>query len=510
MSRKYVLAIDQSTQGTKAILFDAQKKLICRSDLLHKQYVNEEGWVSHDLNEIYRNTIQVVKLLMEKATISEADIACIGISNQRETSAAWNRRTGEPLAPAIVWQCARAQGICERIRQNVIVSQNREKGYNGGVVEIIRQKTGLLLSPYFPAAKFAWLQENVEAVRRAKREGELCFGTIDTWLLFQLTRGEVYATDYSNASRTQLFNLHTLEWDNEICTWFGIDKESLPQVCDSSYFYGSTDLEGWFGEPIPICGVIGDSQGALFGQGCVKKGMVKATYGTGSSVMMYAGEKPIQSDLGLVTSLAWSIDGKAGYVLEGNINYTGAVITWLKDDVNLITSAQETEGLAGEANRNDTAYLVPAFSGLGAPYWKSDARAVLCGMSRTTGRKEIVKAALESIAYQITDIVEMMKTENGGVLDTLCVDGGPTNNAYLMQFQSDILNSLVRRADCEESSALGAAMLAGLAHGIYREEDLFTETPKRQFYPQMEKTERENRYLGWKDAVRMLSFMNAG
>lgn len=501
MNKKYVLAIDQSTQGTKAILFNGTGELVCRSDLLHKQYINEKGWVSHDLKEIYGNTVQAVKSVVEKAQIHKDEIACIGISNQRETSAAWNRKTGEPLAPAIVWQCARAESVCERVRQNAVIIHD---GENMDVAGIIRQKTGLMLSPYFPAAKYAWMRENVETVRQAEKQGELCFGTIDTWLLFRLTKGTVYATDYSNASRTQLFNIHTLEWDPEICTWFGIDKETLPQVCDSSYLYGSTDLEGWFGEPVPICGVIGDSQGALFGQGCVKKGMVKATYGTGSSVMMYTGETPVQSELGLVTSLAWGINGKVGYVLEGNINYTGAVITWLKDDMQLISTAQETKELAEQANQSDMTYLVPAFSGLGAPYWKSDARAVLCGMSRTTGKREIVKAALESIAYQIADIAKMMEAENGGRLETLCVDGGPTNNAYLMQFQSDILGISVKLPVCEESSALGAAMLAGLAQGIYQENTLFSTTVRRQFACLMEKTERENRYLGWKNAVNML------
>ena len=498
MNKKYVLAIDQSTQGTKAILFNHCGELVCRSDLLHRQYISEKGWVSHDLNEIYDNTVQVVKNVIEKEHICKNEIACIGISNQRETSAAWNRKNGEPLAPAVVWQCARAESVCDRIRQNTVAGHNN-------VAEMIRQKTGMKLSPYFPAAKYAWLQENVEAVRQARKACELCFGTIDTWLLYRLTKGTVYATDYSNASRTQLFNIHTLEWDKEICTWFDIDIRTLPQVCDSSYLYGSTDLEGWFEEPVPICGVIGDSQGALFGQGCVKKGMVKATYGTGSSVMMYAGEAPVQSDLGLVTSLAWGINKKVGYVLEGNIHYTGAVVTWLKDDMQLISSAQETEGLAKQANQKDTAYLVPAFSGLGAPYWKPDAKAVLCGMSRTTGKREIVKAALESIAYQITDVAEMMKVENGGVLEALCVDGGPTGNAYLMQFQSDMLGIPVRLPVCEESSALGAALLAGMAHGIYQEASLFSDDVCRRYEPKMEKAERENRYLGWKNAVGMIS-----
>lgn len=504
MSKKYVLAIDQSTQGTKAILFDEKRELICRSDILHKQLINEKGWISHDLNEIYHNTIQVVKNLVEKAQIKKEEIVCLGISNQRETSAAWNRRTGMALAPAIVWQCSRAEAVCERVRQLDVSCQSRETGEKRGVSELIRQKTGIYLSPYFPAAKYAWMMENVEAVKQAGKNKELCLGTIDTWLLFKLTGGSVYATDYSNASRTQLFNIHTLQWDKEICAWFGIDSTILPQVCDSSYSFGETDLEGYLERPIPICGLIGDSQGALFGQGCMEKGMIKATYGTGSSVMMHMGDVPVLSELGVVTSLAWGIKGKVSYVLEGNINYTGAVITWLKDDMQMIASAQESGELAEQANQQDTTYLIPAFSGLGAPHWKTDAKAMICGMSRTTGKKEVVKAALESIAYQITDIAEMMKAESGGKLEELCVDGGPTNNKYLMQFQSDILHIPVNLPKCEECSALGAAMLAGLAHGIYQEENLFAGATRRRYYPQMEKAERENRYFGWKSALNLL------
>ena len=400
MEKKYVLAIDQSTQGTKAILFDTKGHLVCRQDLPHTQWINEKGWVSHDLTEIYQNTIQAVKNVVEASSISKEEIACIGISNQRETSAAWKKETGEPLADAIVWQCARAEEICAQIRAQ-------------GVAEQIREKTGLNLSPYFPASKYAWLEEQVEAVKKAKEAGNLCLGTIDTWLLYKLTKGAVYATDYSNASRTQLFNIHTLEWDREICGWFDIDTENLPKVCDSSFSYGYTDFEGYLEQPIPITGVIGDSQGALFGQGCVEKGMVKATYGTGSSVMMNIGKKAVLSESGLVTSLAWGLHGKVSYVLEGNINYTGAVITWLKEEIGLITSPGETQELAEAANPKDQTYLVPAFSGLGAPYWKPEAKAILFGMSRTTGKREIVKAALESIAYQITDVVEMMKAEDG-------------------------------------------------------------------------------------------------
>ena len=422
MEKRYVLAVDQSTQGTKAILFNQEGALISRSDLAHRQLIDEKGFISHNLDEIYKNTVQVVKNVVEKAGIDREEIACLGISNQRETSAAWSRSTAEPLAPAIVWQCARAKEICERVKKNVILDPSREQGKNGGVAEIIRQKTGMYLSAYFPAAKYAWLQENVEAVKQAKKENDLCLGTIDTWLVYKLTKGAVYATDYSNASRTQLFNIHTLQWDKEVCTWFGIDEKILPVVCDSSFCYGTTDLEGYFSKPVPIGGVIGDSQGALFGQGCLKRGMVKATYGTGSSVMMNVGTSPVCSDLGLVTSLAWGMDGKVSYVLEGNINYTGAVITWLKDEMGFIQSPKETEELALSANKNDTTYLVPAFSGLGAPYWKADAKAMIYGMSRTTGKKELVKAALESIAYQITDIVEMMRAEDGIEIKELCVE----------------------------------------------------------------------------------------
>lgn len=501
MEKKYVLAIDQSTQGTKAILFDKDANLVCRTDLSHQQIINEKGWVSHDLDEIYDNTIQVVKNLVDKAGIQKEEIACLGISNQRETSASWSRSTGKPLAKAIVWQCSRAEEVCERVKHNVVVEPSREQGASGGVAEIIRLKTGMQLSPYFPAAKLAWLQGNVEEVKQAKAKGDLCLGTIDTYLLFKLTKGAVYATDYSNASRTQLFNIHDLKWDQEICSWFGIDAAKLPQVCDSSCEYGITDIEGYFQTPIPICGIIGDSQGALFGQGCIKKGMVKATYGTGSSVMMNVGNQEVRSDLGLVTSLAWGLNGSVDYVLEGNINYTGAVITWLKNDIGLISSPGETQEMAMEANKNDTTYLVPGFSGLGAPYWQPNAKAMIYGMSRTTGKNEIVKAAVESIAYQITDVIEMMKAEDGIEVEELCVDGGPTGNQYLMEFQSDILAAKVSLPRCEESSALGAGLMAGLCYGMYKKESIAAGTNRNQYIPGMSHEERKKKYLGWKDAV---------
>lgn len=498
--KKYVLAIDQSTQGTKAILFDQDGQLFCRTNLPHRQIVNDRGWVSHNLEEIYGNTIQVIKDVVDKAGIDKAEIACLGINNQRETSAAWERKTGRPLAHAIVWQCSRAENICERIKNNVLVDPERKSGGFNSVSDIIRWKTGLNLSAYFPAAKYAWLQENMEEVKQAKKKENLCFGTIDSYLLYRLTGGKAYATDYSNASRTQLYNIHTLEWDSELCNWFGIRTTELPEVRNSNADFGMTDVEGYFTHPIPICGVLGDSQAALFGQGCIEPGMVKATYGTGSSVMMNMGTEYVMSQKGLVTSLAWGIDGTVNYVLEGNINYTGSVISWLKDDIELIESPSETEALAREANTNDMTYLVPAFSGLGAPYWHPEAKAMIYGMSRTTGKREIVRAALDSIAYQIADVIHAMQDERK-VLQ-LRVDGGSSKNSYLMQFQSDILGVEVRLSKCEESSASGAAYMAGLSIGLYDKKSIFAEANRECFHPIMTEQKRKEKYEGWKDAIK--------
>ena len=495
--KSYVLAVDQSTQGTKGILFDRTGKPVSRMDLPHRQIVNDRGWVSHDLNEIWENTIKVMTGVIAKAGIHRREVACIGISNQRETSCAFSRETGEPLGEAIVWQCARAEEICRRIRGNAVTASE-------GADERIRVKTGIPLSPYFPASKFAWLQENLDAVKKAKKDGTLAFGTVDTYLLYRMTGGKTFATEYANASRTQLFNIHDLAWDPEICSWFGIDMECLPEVVDSSHVFGETTLEGYFDEPVPITGVIGDSQGALFAQGCIGPGMVKATYGTGSSVMMNIGETLRESERGLVTSIGWGRDGRVTYVLEGNINYSGAVITWLKNDVGLIASPGESQDFALAANPADTTYLVPAFTGLGAPYWKPDVRAMLYGMSRTTGRNELVKAGLESIGYQIADIVNAMGEDVAQPVRLLCVDGGPTANQYLMQFQSDILNTTVRLPACEESSAQGAAFLAGLCAGVYRIDELFTDRSRSRYEPRMSEEERSTKYRGWQQAVKTL------
>lgn len=489
MSR-YVLGIDQSTQGTKALLFDEEGTLICRTDLPHKQYINEKGWVEHDPEEIYANTLAVVKNLVEKAGINKNDLAVLGISNQRETAMVWNRTTGKPVYNAVVWQCARGAQICEEIEK-------------AGDADMIRSHTGLQLSPYFSAAKIAWVLKNVGGVQELADKGELCCGTIDSWLVYKLTGGKEFRTDYSNASRTQMFNISELKWDKQVCGLFGIPMSALPEVTDSDGDYGITDFDGYLDHEIPIRGVLGDSHGALFGQGCVETGMIKSTYGTGSSIMMNIGDKPVFSNR-VVTSLAWKLGGEVNYVLEGNINYTGAVITWLKDDLELISSPGETEQLAKESNPADKSYLVPAFTGLGAPYWDSEATGILTGMTRTTKRKEIVRAALDCIAYQITDVIKAMSTESGIDISELRVDGGPTKNKYLMQFQSDIAHVTVQVPSSEELSGIGAAYAAGIAAGIYNKKEVLNKMTRTRFTPQMQSEERAQKYAGWKNAVEQV------
>lgn len=484
---EYVLGIDQSTQGTKALLFDREGALVCRTDLPHRQMIDERGWVEHDPEEIYRNTLGVVRALTEKAGIDKNGIRAVGISNQRETALVWDRASGKPIYNAVVWQCARGAGICGELE-------------SAGFGELVRSRTGLTLSPYFSAAKLAWVLRNTEGAQERAEKGELCCGTVDSWLVYRLTGGKEFRTDYSNASRTQLFNIRSLKWDEELCGLFRIPVCCLAEVTDSDGFYGETDFDGFLDRKVPIHAVLGDSHGALFGQGCLDRGMVKATYGTGSSVMMNVGEAPVFSSR-VVTSLAWSMGGKVSYVLEGNINYTGAVITWMKDDLGLITSAAQTQELAEQANVLDTTYLVPAFSGLGAPYWDSGAKAAFYGMSRTTKRNELVKAGLESIAYQIADVIAAMEQESGIEIKELRADGGPTRNRYLMQFQSDIARKMVQVPEAEELSGIGAAYAAGLACGIYRKEGLFDQMKRQRFLPVMKEEDSRRKYAGWKEAV---------
>ena len=449
--KKYIVSVDQSTQGTKAILFDEKGNLLKRVDKKHEQLINEAGHVSHNPTEIYHNTVQVVQELVRESGIDKKEVAGLGISNQRETTVMWSKR-GVPLANAIVWQCNRAKDIAERFPE-----------YNDKIYDI----TGIPLSPYFPACKMAWLIENV------KPQEEYCLGTIDAWLVYCLTDGKSFKTDASNASRTQLFDIHEGCWSQELCDLFGIPMHALPEVCDSNACYGYTDFEGFFDEPIPIQSVLGDSHAALFGQGCHTKGTVKTTLGTGSSIMMNIGTEYAKSENGLVTSLAWRIDGQMEYVFEGNINYAGAVITWLKDDLGLISNPAETSTIDQIANMDDETVLVPAFSGLGAPYWTNDAKAMFYGMSRKTKRYELVKAAVESIAYQITDILNAMASDSKLSLHQVKTDGGPSKNPYLMQFLCDMARTRVSVSKQEELSAIGTAYMAGIALGLYDKKELF-------------------------------------
>ena len=487
MSGRYVIGIDQSTQGTKALLFDKSGVLMCRVDMPHKQIINDLGWVSHDPEEIYENTISAVRGVLAKANVSPELVASIGISNQRETSLIWDKATGKPLNHAVVWQCSRAVKICER------AEIKKEADY-------IFETTGIKLSPYFPAAKIAWLLENTMGAERLASEGNICHGTVDSYLVYRLTKGKTYATDYSNASRTQLFDIFNLKWDEKICGLFGIDSKNMPEVKYSDECFGYTDLEGIFSEEIPIHGVMGDSHAALFGQNCCENGQTKATYGTGSSIMMNIGEKPTLSKNGLVTSLAWGRNGKVQYVLEGNLNYTGAVITWLKDGLGLIESAAQTQELAMKAVKDDELYLVPAFSGLGAPYWNAHAKASIVGMDRTTGKAEFARAALECIAYQITDIVKAMSEDSGVKLSELRVDGGPTRNEYLMQFQSDIAGCSVLVPNQEELSGIGAAYMSGIAVGLW-DDSILTKMKRTVHEAKMDESTARVKYEGWKKAV---------
>lgn len=490
MSERYILAIDQSTSGTKALLFSSAGNLVGRADRPHRQIVNEQGWVEHDPVEILQNTLGVVQDVVAKTGIDKAAIVALGISNQRETALAWDNSTGKPVYNAIVWQCARGEAICKRISDH-------------GHSATIKAATGLHLSPYFSAAKLAWILENVPEAKTAAQEGNLRCGNVDSWLVYNLTNEKHFKTDYSNASRTQLFNILDLKWDKIVCGLFGIQPEMLPEVCDSNSLFGETDLGGFLDKPIPIHGILGDSHGALFGQGCLQAGMIKTTYGTGSSVMMNIGQKAIMTQSGIVTSIAWGMDGVVNYVLEGNINYTGAVMKWIVDDLGLIQNVKDASALAASANPNDETCLVPAFSGLGAPHWESKARAVICNMSRHTGKAEIVRAAEESIANQIADIIELMQGESGITLQELRVDGGPTRDSFLMQLQSDFLGLPVLVPATEELSGVGAAYAAGLATGLFSP-DVFASISRKRYDPAISPELRAKRRAGWKKSVDMV------
>jgi len=486
---KYVLTIDQSTSATKAMLFDKKATLISRTSIEHHQYYPKPGWVEHDPSEILVNTYQAVEQLILKSAIDKNDIVSVAITNQRETVVVWDKRTGKPVYNAVVWQCNRGTQICEEL----IAS---------GYEPMVTEKTGLIINTYFSASGVKWILDNIEGARKTANEGHLLMGTIDSWLIWNFTKGKIHATDFTNASRTLLFNIHTLDWDNELLDLFTIPSSMLPKVFPCDGEYGKTTLNGLLQET-PIAGVLGDSHAALVGQMCFSDGMGKATYGTGSSIMINVGTKALTAPKGLVTSIGFAAKGKVYYAFEGNIHCTGATIKWLQDDLELIGSAIETESLAISVESTDGVYFVPAFAGLGAPWWDSEAKALICGMNRGTRKAHVVRAALESIAYQVKDLLQLIN-ESGVKLIELRVDGGPTKNNFLMQFQADMLGNEVVRSNIEDVSALGAALIAGLALGNWKELEEVNALRKedRTFNRKMEPEESEKLYSGWKLAVK--------
>ncbi|TDW13236.1 glycerol kinase [Breznakia blatticola] len=478
----YILSIDQSTQGTKAILFDDKGNIVKRVDKAHQQLIDANGYISHDPNEIFDNVVSVVSDVIAQSKIDANTIQAVGISNQRETTVMWDA-DGHTLANAVVWQCSRASEIAKRYEP-----------YKDDIFDI----TGLVLSPYFPASKMRWLIEYVQP------QAPYYFGTMDTWLIYKLTNQQVYKTDASNASRTQLFDIHTGTWSNYLCNLFEIPKQALPEVCDSNACFGYTDFVGLLEKPIPICAVMGDSHASLYGQGCHAQGQVKTTLGTGSSIMMNIGDSYKKSTNGLTTSLAWKIDGKLEYVFEGNVNYAGAVITWLQKDLQLIDEPDDTIEAIARSNPDDETILVPAFSGLSAPYWKEDVRALFYGMSRTTKRNELIKATVESIAFQISDVLHAMAKDSGLHSLEVKTDGGPSKNPYLMQFLSDMARATVYVSSQEELSAIGVAYMAGIKMEIYHKETIFSKQTYKIYETKMEISLWKQYMDRWNHAIAVL------
>ncbi|MDR0892825.1 MAG: glycerol kinase GlpK [Mediterranea sp.] len=485
-----VIAIDQSTSATKAMLFTEQLQLLRRVNVEHRQYYPQPGWVEHDAEEIYRNTVAAIGKLMGQER-GERDAAySLTITNQRETVVVWNRLSSRPIYHAVVWQCLRGADICKALTK---------QGYG----EMVQAKSGLLIDPYFSASGVKWILDNVEGARAQAEQGNLLMGTMDSWLIWKLTGGRVHATDYTNASRTLLFNIHTLQWDDDLLRLFTIPRAMMPRPLPCDSLFGETTVEGLFDTPIPIAGVLGDSHGALVGQMCFGAGLGKATYGTGSSVMMNIGEKAALAPQGLVTSVGFAALGRVFYAFEGNIHCTGATLKWLAEQLQLIGSPAETEALAAGVPDNGGVYFVPAFAGLGAPWWKPDAKAIVCGMTLGTTKQHFVRAALESIAYQVKDLADMMAHEAGVKLQELRVDGGPTKNHLLMQFQADMLGSAISLSDIEEASALGAVLMNGLARQVWSgfHELSALRNVVKHIEPKMPAAEVERLYAGWRRAV---------
>ena len=487
---KYIMALDAGTTSSRCILFDKEGKMVSVAQKEFTQHFPKPGWVEHDANEIWSTQLGVAVEAVLKAGASAADIAAIGITNQRETTVVWDKSTGEPVCNAIVWQCRRTSEYCDSLKAK-------------GLVETFRQKTGLVIDAYFSGTKLKWILDNVPGARERAEKGELLFGTVETWLIWKLTKGRVHVTDYSNASRTMLFNINTLEWDEEILTELNIPKCMLPQVKPSSCMYGDTDPQ-FFGAPIVIGGAAGDQQAALFGQTCFEPGEAKNTYGTGCFMLMNTGEKPVFSKNGLVTTIAWGLDGKVEYALEGSIFVAGAAIQWLRDELQIIERAYETEELAQRVPDTNGCYVVPAFTGLGAPHWDQYARGAILGLTRGVNRYHIIRATLDSLCYQANDVLKAMEADSGIKLASLKVDGGACANNYLMQTQSDIINAPVKRPCCVETTAMGAAYLAGLAVGYWKDKEEVRKNwaVDRIFEPEIDDAKRIEMVEGWDKAVK--------
>ena len=486
---KYIMALDAGTTSNRCILFDQQGNICSVAQKEFTQIFPQPGWVEHDADEIFATQLDVAQTALRNIGATAADIAAIGITNQRETTICWNKHTGRPVYHAIVWQCRRTTPLCQTLRQE-------------GLTETIRQKTGLVIDPYFSATKIAWILQNVPGAREQADRGELLFGTVETWLIWKLTGGRAHVTDYSNASRTMLFNINTLQWDEEILARLNIPASMLPKVMPSSAPYGKTDAS-FFGAPIIISGAAGDQQAALFGQTCFAPGEAKCTYGTGAFVLMNTGEKPMYSSNGLVTTIAWGLDGKVTYALEGSIFVAGAAIQWLRDELRFIESASDSEYMARKVEDTNGCYVVPAFTGLGAPYWDAYARGTILGLTRGVNKYHIIRATLDSITYQTNDVLTAMANDAAIPLESLKVDGGASANNYLMQTQADISNAPVLRPKCVETTAMGAAYLAGLAVGYWKSKDEIRQnwTVDRIFHAELDDHSRDRRLQSWKRAV---------
>ncbi len=487
---KYVMALDAGTTSNRCILFNEKGEMCSVAQKEFTQYFPKPGWVEHDANEIWSSQLGVAVEAMNKIGAVAGDIAAIGITNQRETTIVWDKHTGEPVYRAIVWQCRRTSEYCDSLKEK-------------GLVEIFRQKTGLVIDAYFSGTKLKWILDNVEGARERAERGDLLFGTVETWLIWKMTKGKVHVTDYTNASRTLLFNIQDLKWDDEILARLDIPKCMLPKAMPSSCIYGEAD-PSFLGGPIPIAGAAGDQQAALFGQTCFQPGDAKNTYGTGCFLLMNTGEKPVFSKNGLVTTIAWGLDGKVNYALEGSIFVAGAAVQWLRDEMRLIDSSPDSEYMANKVKDTNGCYVVPAFTGLGAPHWDQYARGTIVGITRGVNKYHIIRATLESLAYQTNDVLQAMKADSGIGLCALKVDGGASANNFLMQSQADIINAPVKRPKCVETTAMGAAYLAGLAVGYWasKEEVIKNWAMDKVFEPSISDEERRTKIAGWNKAVK--------